>query len=215
MKSKFLSLCQFAARTEHVAVAVARTGVIIVLLWIGGLKVCRYEAEGISPFVANSPLMSFFYADPAGYKAHENPPGTIVPENFEWHKKNHTYVFAYGLGAMIVLFGLMMCTHPWLPQVAAIGSFMVFLMSFVTLSFLITTPECWVPSLGDSVHGFPYLNLPGLLVVKDVIMMGAALVTMADSAGSYLRKQGLQENELPADRKIWHGDRQHEPILNR
>ncbi len=38
--------------------------------------------------------------------------------------------------------------------------------------------------------GFPYLSGRGRLVVKDAIMMGAALVTMADSAKVYLQKQG-------------------------
>lgn len=90
---------------------------------------------------------------------------------------------------MIVLYGLLLCLHPWLPQAAAVGSFLVFVMSFVTLSFLITTPECWVPSLGDAQHGFPYLSGAGRLVIKDAIMMGAALVTMADSAKAYLRKR--------------------------
>jgi uncharacterized membrane protein YkgB len=98
-------------------------------------------------------------------------------------------VFAYGLGAIIVLYGLMLCLHPWLPQVAALGSFLVLIMSVVTLSFLITTPECWVPPLGDVNHGFPYLSGAGRLVIKDAIMMGAALVTMADSANAYLRKR--------------------------
>jgi uncharacterized membrane protein YkgB len=37
---------------------------VVVLVWTGGLKAYRYEDEGIVPFVANSPLMSFFYADP-------------------------------------------------------------------------------------------------------------------------------------------------------
>jgi uncharacterized membrane protein YkgB len=84
---------------------------------------------------------------------------------------------------------LLLCLHPWLPQAAAVGSFLVFVMSFVTLSFLVTTPECWVPSLGDAQHGFPYLSEAGRLVIKDVIMMGAALVTMADSAKAYLRRK--------------------------
>jgi uncharacterized membrane protein YkgB len=160
-----------------------------VLLWIGGLKAFRYEADGIVPFVANSPTMSFFYADPGAYKAHKNPEGAPVPENRAWHEANHTYEFAWGLGAVIVLYGLLLCLHPWLPQAAAVGSFLVFVMSFVTLSFLVTTPECWVPPLGDAQHGFPYLSGAGRLVVKDAIMMGAALVTMADSARAYLRKR--------------------------
>ena len=90
---------------------------------------------------------------------------------------------------MIVLYGLMLCLHPWLPQVAALGGFLVFVMSLVTLSFLVTTPACWVPPLGDVNHGFPFLSGPGRLVIKDAIMMGAALVVMADSAKAWLRKQ--------------------------
>jgi len=63
--------------------------------------------------------------------------------------------------------------------VAAVGSALVAGMSLVTLSFLITTPECWVPALGSPEHGFPLLSGAGRLVVKDAMMMGAALVTMA------------------------------------
>lgn len=175
-----------AAKADRAGVAVTRIGLIVVLLWIGGLKAFRYEADGIVPFVANSPLMSFFYADPAGYKAHKSPEGALVPANRAWHEANGTYTFAYGLGSVIVLYGLMLALHPWLPGVAALGSFLVFTMSFVTLSFLITTPETWVPALGDTTHGFPYLSGAGRLVIKDAIMMGAALVTMADSARAYL-----------------------------
>ena len=43
---------------------VTRVGLIVVLLWIGGLKAFPYEADGIVPFVANSPTMSFFYDEP-------------------------------------------------------------------------------------------------------------------------------------------------------
>ena len=167
-----------------------RLGLIVVLLWIGGQKVTRFEADGIVPFVANSPFMSCFYGHPSPeYRQHMNREGEVVPANRAWHESNHTYLFAYGLGAVIVAYGLMIASHPWLPRVAALGSFLVFVMSFVTLSFLVTTPECWVPNLGGPKHGFPLLAAPGRLVIKDAIMMGAALVTMADSARAYLRKQ--------------------------
>ena len=118
-----------------------------------------------------------------------NPEGVLVPANRAWHEANGTYPFALGLGSVIVLYGLMLCLHPWKPQIAVLGSLLVVVMSLVTLSFLITTPESWVPNLGDSVHGFPYLSGRGRLVVKDAIMLGAALVTMADSAKLYLRRR--------------------------
>lgn len=188
-----IKLFELASRMDKAGVTVTRIGLIIVLLWIGGLKAFRYEADGIVPFVANSPLMFFFYTDGANYKSHMNPEGILNPENRAWHEANGTYQFSYGLGTVIVLYGLLICLHPWLPQAATLGSFLVFVMSFVTLSFLITTPECWVPALGDHQHGFPYLSGRGRLVVKDAIMMGAALVTMADSAKCYLKKQAPAE----------------------
>jgi len=192
---KLIALFELASRADRVGVAVTRLGLIVVLVWIGSLKAFPYEADGIVPFVANSPFMGFFYAySPPEYQQHMNKEGALVPANREWHERNHTYLFAYGLGTVIVTYGLLLCLHPWLPQVAAVGSFLVMVMSFVTLSFLITTPECWVPAIGGPNHGFPYLSGAGRLVVKDAIMMGAAMVTMADSAKAYLR------NKRPDDR---------------
>ena len=49
---------------------VSRIGVLIVLLWIGGLKWFKYEADGIVPFVATSPLMRWMIKDPENYEAY-------------------------------------------------------------------------------------------------------------------------------------------------
>jgi uncharacterized membrane protein YkgB len=192
------SLFESAARLDRVGISVTRIGLVVVLVWIGGLKAFRYEDEGIVPFVANSPFMNLFYRQPVGeYRRHMNREGELVPANRQWHERNGTYRFAYGLGAVIVAYGAMIALHPWQPRVAAVGSFLVFVMSFVTLSFLITTPECWVPSLGSPEHGFPLLSGAGRLVVKDAIMMGAALVTMADSAKAYLRRKAAAPGAVP------------------
>ena len=191
------------ARADRLGISITRLGLIVVLLWIGGLKVAKYEAEGIVPFVANSPTMNFFYTyDVPEYKKHMNREGELVPANQAWHEVNNTYVFAYGLGAVIVGYGLLLCFHPWLPQVAAVASLLVFVMSLVTLSFLATTPETWVPRLGGPDHGFPYLSGAGRLVIKDAIMMGAALVTMADSAQAYLRKRNATEPRTPTSSRV-------------
>jgi uncharacterized membrane protein YkgB len=196
-------LFELAARLDRVGITVTRIGLVVVLVWIGGLKVFAYEDEGIVPFVANSPFMSFFYHSPAGeYRQHMNREGDLVPANRQWHQQNGTYLFAYGLGSVIVLYGILIALHPWLPRVAAVGSFLVFVMSFVTLSFLITTPEVWVPSLGSPEHGFPLLSGAGRLVIKDAIMMGAALVTMADSAKACLRKRDAARQEEIAEQEV-------------
>jgi reactive chlorine resistance protein C len=174
------SLYRTAARLDRVGFAVLRLGLVVVLFWIGGLKAANYEAEGIVPFVANSPLMSFFYHHSAPEYREPNPAGGLNVENHQWNETNGTYGFAYGLGSVIVGIGILIALHPILPQVAAIGTLLLICMALTTLSFLVTTPEGWVS--GPSVHGFPFLALPGLLVVKDSIMLGAAVLTMADSA---------------------------------
>jgi len=178
-----------AARLDRFGMGLLRLGLVIVLIWIGGLKFARYEADSIVPLVANSPLMSFFYHHPAPqYRPYMNKEGESIPAHRAWHESNGTYPFAIGLGIVIVSIGILIALHPWLPQVAAVGSFLLVLMACTTLSFLVTTPEAWVPALGDSTHGFPYLSGVGRLVVKDAIMLGGAVITMADSAKNYLRR---------------------------
>ena len=179
-----------AAKLDRIGMGLLRLGLVIVLVWIGGLKFARYEAESIVPPVANSPLMSFFYHYPAPeYRAYINKEGELNPAYRRWHESNGTYPFAYGLGLVIVSIGVLIALHPVLPQAAAVGSFLLIPMACTTLSFLVTTPEAWVPALGDTTHGFPYLSGTGRLVVKDAIMLGAAVVTLADSAKAYLRRQ--------------------------
>lgn len=181
----------WASRLDRVGMGLLRLGLVIVLVWIGGLKFARYEADSIVPLVANSPLMNFFYHHPAPeYRPYMNKEGELVPSHRAWQETNGTYPFAMGLGVLIVCIGLLIALHPVWPQAAAVGSFLLILMACTTLSFLITTPEAWVPALGDSAHGFPYLSGTGRLVVKDAIMLGAAVVTLADSAKAYLAHGG-------------------------
>src|SRR5207244_2956923 len=49
-----LKLFRVAASADRVGLTVTRVGLVVVLVWIGGLKVYQYEADGIVPFVANS-----------------------------------------------------------------------------------------------------------------------------------------------------------------
>jgi len=188
--SVFRTFYGIAARLDRVGFGMLRLGLVIVLCWIGGLKATNYEAEGIVPFVANSPLMNFFYHRPAPEYREQSPAGGLNIASHEWNETNGTYVFSYGLGCVIVGLGILIALHPLFPQVAAVGSFLVILMACTTLSFLVTTPEAWVSGPGNSAHGFPFLALPGLLVVKDSIMFGAAILTMADSAKTYLKRIG-------------------------
>ncbi|HSR05690.1 MAG TPA: DUF417 family protein [Bryobacteraceae bacterium] len=188
-ESVVLSLYAKAAAFDRIGMGLLRFGLVVVLVWIGALKFAQYEADSIVPLVANSPLMNFVYHHPAPeYRGYMNKEGELIPAHKQWHETNGTYPFARGLGLVIISIGVFIALDPFLPQLAALGSFLLILMAFTTLSFLVTTPEAWVPALGDAAHGFPYLSGTGRLVVKDAIMLGAAVVTLADSAKSYLRR---------------------------
>ena len=186
-ESAVRSVYERAAKLDRVGMGLLRLGLVIVLCWIGGLKFADYEADGIVPLVANSPLMSFFYHYPAPeYRHYMNREGEVIPAHQQWNESNGTYSFSHGLGIVIVLIGVLIATYPILPQVSAVGSFLLILMSLTTLSFLVTTPEAWVPALGASTHGFPYLSGAGRLIIKDAIMLGAAVLTLGDAARAWL-----------------------------
>lgn len=159
-----------------------RIAIFIVMVWIGGLKAFQYEADGIVPFVANSPFMSFFYNSPNEYKDHKNKEGEIVQENIKWNTQNGTYTFSYALGAVIIGIGLLTLFGVFNARLGLIGSILTTCMALVTLTFLITTPETWVPNLGSSTYGFPYLSGAGRLVIKDTIMMAGGLLCASDCA---------------------------------
>lgn len=186
------NLITVLATSQKHFINLARISIFIVMAWIGGLKIYQYEADGIVPFVANSPFMSFFYSkDAPEYQAYKNPEGKTVLKNIAWHKENGTYIFAYGLGAVIVLIGLFALLGIWYGKFGLIGGLLTFGMSIITLSFLLTTPEVYVPNLGGDFptpqHGFPYLSGAGRLVLKDLIMLAAGLICASDSASRLLK----------------------------
>ncbi len=59
--------------SQRIGVAALRISIAIVFLWIGALKFVPYEADSITPFVANSPVMSFFYKHPASIQRATRP----------------------------------------------------------------------------------------------------------------------------------------------
>ncbi|EKU10876.1 DUF417 family protein [Campylobacter showae] len=195
---KFL---QALAGSQKYFVNYVSVAIFIVMAWIGGLKVVQYEADGIVPFVTNSPFFSYMYSKKdivdngkgkmvAEYNLHKNPEGLVVPKNIEWHKQNGTYAVSYLIGAIICTIGTLVLLGIWFPKLGLIGGLLTFGMSIVTLSFLITTPETWVPNLGNPAlgitespnHGFPYLSGAGRLVLKDIIMSAAGLIVASNAA---------------------------------
>lgn len=180
------SVLRRASTLDNIGIHLIRVGVAIIFIWIGALKFVPYEADSITPFVANSPVMSFFYEHPTEYKEHLTHEGQLDPAKRQWQTQNHTYAFSDGLGAVEIFIGLMVLTYAFSRRLGLIGALLAFFTPLVTLSFLITTPEAWVSNIGDAQFGFPYLSGGGRLILKDVLMLAGAVVMIADSARKLL-----------------------------
>src|SRR6202007_1998835 len=123
-----------SSRVEAVGRELAHYGLVVVVGWIGLMKFTTYEAEGIRPFVANSPLMSWVY-------------GPMSARGF-----------SAVLGVVEVAIALLIAARPFSPRASAVGSALAVGMFLTTLSFLFTTPGVRASSAG----GFPALSaFPG------------------------------------------------------
>lgn len=186
----FSDFLQLAASSQKLGINLIRIAILIIFVWIGGLKFYNYEAEGIVPFVANSPFMSFFYTKSAPeYKTYKLKEGEFNAEKHQWHVENNTYGFSHGLGILIMSIGILVFLGIFSPKIGLAGAVLAIVMTLGTLSFLATTPEVWVPDLGSGEHGFPLLTGAGRLVIKDTAILAGALVALSDSARRMLESR--------------------------
>jgi len=152
---------------KSIGMHIARYGLAIVLLWIGGMMFTAYQAEGIRPLVANSPLMSWVY------------------------RVMSVGGFSSLLGVVEIAIGVLIALRPVWPMGSAVGSGLAAGMFLTTLSFLLTTPG-WEPSLG----GFPALSaMPGQFLLKDVVLLGASLFTAGESLEAAGSRRGILPND--------------------
>src|SRR5580765_1919136 len=105
-----------SSQVEAVGRELARYGLVVVLAWIGLMKFTSYEAEGIRPFVANSPLMSWVY-----------------------HVMS-VRGFSAVLGIVEVAIAILIAARWFSPRAAVVGSALALGMFLTTLSFMVTTP---------------------------------------------------------------------------
>jgi uncharacterized membrane protein YkgB len=189
-----------AASTSYRAGMVAmKVAISIVFLWIGALKFVAYEADSITPFVANSPFMSFFYKQPKQYKQHLTAEGVLNPADRNWQTSNNTYSFSKGLGILEMLIGALTFVGIFSQRVGLVGALLSFCTAFVTLSFLTTTPEAWVSNLGDNAYGFPFLSGAGRLVLKDVMLLAGAWLIVCDCARMLLLRGPARSTSTAID----------------
>lgn len=182
-------ILNLASKMQHFAYNMMRIAIFVIFVWIGGLKFWNYEAEGIVPFVSNSPFMSFFYnSDAPEYKDYKLKEGEFDATKHEWHVKNNTYGYSHGLGILIMSIGILTLLGFVSTKIGFIGEALVVIMTIGTLSFLVTTPECWVGNLGSGEYGFPLLSGAGRLVIKDLAIISGGLILLSQSAKKLLVK---------------------------
>ena len=206
MQAVFMKFLECASNLKSLGYKLIRIAILIIFVWIGGLKFANYEANGIVPFVANSPLMSFFLKDANNkvttdegkvvkeYTLNKVPEGQYNDAKHTWHVENRTYLFSHGLGILIMTIGILVFLGLFSPYLGLIGEVLCIIMTIGTLSFLVTTPEVWVHAspealaAGEWANGFPFLSGAGRLVIKDTAILAGAVVLLSDSASKILAR---------------------------
>jgi len=138
---------------DKLSAFVLRYALVLVVFWIGCLKFTAYESKGVFNHASHSPLLAWAYH--------------ILDVRD----------FSRGLGVVEIATALLIAAGPAWPKLSIVGSLSGIGMFLTTLSFVITTPGVW-----QAGYGFPALAAsPGQFLVKDVVLLGAAIWTLADS----------------------------------
>jgi reactive chlorine resistance protein C len=132
-----------------------RYSLVLVLLWIGAMKFTAYEAAGIEGLVKTSPLMSWLY------------------------RLLSLQEVSSLIGIVEISTGLLIAIRPLSAKAALVGSVSAIITFLITLSFLFSLPG-WEKSLG----GFPALSGSGGFLLKDTVLLAAALWSLGDSIGA-------------------------------
>jgi uncharacterized membrane protein YkgB len=135
-----------------VGFSITRCGLATCFLWVGALKFKDYEVENAEPLVTASPLTS-------------RPREQLGAQKL-----------ARLIGVTQIMLGSLIAVKPLAPRASALGSFGAAGMMIGTLSFLATTPEAW-----QEGRGVPQLSMLGEALLKDGVLLGASLLTAADS----------------------------------
>ncbi|CAD6553274.1 Inner membrane protein RclC [Paraburkholderia kirstenboschensis] len=136
------------------SLALLRWALVIVFLWFGAMKFTAYEANGIAPFIINSPIMNWLHSL-FGVQGASDVIG----------------VLELSTAAALVI-------GAFLPIFSALGAAMSAATYFITLTFFLSTPGVAEATAG----GFPAISaLPGQFLLKDVVLLAASLSLLVAS----------------------------------
>jgi len=149
----------------NVGIGVLRYGLVAILLYYGFAKFFLFEAKAIEPLVSNSPLMSWMYSV-----------GSIQ-------------AVSNVIGSAEIIFAVLIALRFFNARLSALGSMGAIVTTLTTLTFLFSTPGAFV-----SVPGFPlpFTSGTGGFLIKDVFLLGAAIVTAGEALESHFYKRRVQ-----------------------
>lgn len=132
-------------------------GLALTIGWIGLLKFTAPEAEGIAPFVSNSPVMAWTYS----LVSHQG--------------------LSNMLGSVELVVATLIALRPVNPKFSAVGGLLATGMFLSTLSFILSTPG----AISGVIFGVvPELSVPGQFLLKDTVLLGVALQILAESVSA-------------------------------
>ncbi|HEX2249013.1 MAG TPA: DUF417 family protein [Gemmatimonadales bacterium] len=137
---------------ESLGIGILRYSLVGILLYFGLFKFTPTEARAIQPLLEHSPLLSWMYSI-LGVEAVSR---------------------VIGITELAIAGAIF--ARPWSRSISAAGSLAASGMFLVTLSFLVTTPGLW-----HWVDGFPAPSEGAAFLLKDVFLLGAAVVTAGEA----------------------------------
>lgn len=137
-----------ASAGSYATFALLRWSLAVIFIWFGAMKFTSYEASGISPFIVNSPFMSWL--------------------DVLFGQRGASAV----VGALELLTALVLIVGSFFPIASVIGATMSGMTYLITLSFLLTTPGVAEPAAG----GFPAISASiGQFLLKDLVLLAASI----------------------------------------
>jgi uncharacterized membrane protein YkgB len=141
---------------EKLGIHISRYGLVATLLLIGILKFTAAEAQGIQPLVAGSPLMFWLY------------------HIFSLQAVSNL------IGTTEIVVAALIALRPFSARLSFAGSLGAVITFLLTVSFLFSTPGAFQFS-----RGLPLLGDAGQFLIKDLVLLGAAVWTAAEARGAY------------------------------
>ena len=150
--------------------ALLRWALVVIFLWFGGMKFTAYEAEGIAPFIAHSPLMSWLH--------------------ILFGIRGASYV----IGVLELSTAAALIAGAINPVFSALGAAMSTITYLITITFFISTPGVAEPTAG----GFPAISAaPCQFLLKDLVLLAASLCLLSASVqGPWLKAENSQNGNL-------------------